>query len=145
MSKLIKLPASALYVPEGELATFTRRFKCNPDELGTVLLTVSDEAYQEAQTTLITTGEDDYSYTSLEYGTSSDEFDPIIPRGLIRAQHNMPIVFSVVRATLTRRFGKPRIHLHTSNGYSRWWLYYHLEKVPSVASILPGIRFRITQ
>lgn len=143
MAKLIKLPTSALYVPENTLSTFKSRFKCSPYKLGTIRLTVSDEAYSAVQTALTTDMECAYS---LEYGDSSDVFDPIIPRGLIRVRHNIPGRFDVIRAILSRSFEEPRIDLLTYNEHTSWWLCYHLKRAISTSMCeVPGVRFKVMQ
>lgn len=147
MSKLIKLPASALYVPDDELTQFTSTFDCSPEAFGSIDITVSDEAYSAVQTTLTMTTGMKWEY-ALEYGDVlwRREGNCIaIPRGLISAQHNIPGRFKVLRSLLSRNYEEPRIHLLISDGHTYWWLYYHLRKVPSVTSILPGIRFKVTQ
>lgn len=141
MSKLIKLTASALYVPDDERLMFAYRFNCNPDELGVVLLTVSDAAYIAVKTVLTTDREYSLVYDNWP---SWWEDNCEIQGGLVRARHNMSERFDVLRATLSRVSGEPCINLLTYNGSALWWLAYRLKNVPLIYDV-PGIRFKVTQ
>lgn len=147
MARLIKLTASALYVPDDELAAFTSIFNCSPEALGSIDITVSDEAYSTAQTVLTTDRELEYRLEYEDFPWREDN-RILIKRGLISAQHRMSGRFDIRMAMLSRVHGEPCINLLIDTEYTHWWLYYHLERAlsTSVHKVdASSIRFRIMQ
>lgn len=152
MSKIITLPTSALYVPESELSEFTSVFNCNPDALGTIQLTVSDEAsklvrgvvnYSVTRRVALTTPDTNANYFSAYW---CERFNIThVHAGLINVQHNLPgTEFCIRRVDVFRdpSFG-PRLHVKTVSGCTHWWLYYKLDRTPMCAALTPSIRFKI--
>lgn len=146
MSKLIKLPASALHVPEDELLEFTHVFKCNPEDLGTIVISVSDKAVKVVRE--IMTSSIARRVVLEEPGVEGNHFlDRLeyVPAGLIDVQHNSPgSGFFIRRVDVLRDSDLgPRIHIRTFNGRTHWWLYYKLDRIPLCAALTPSIRYRI--